>query len=225
MHESWKYLLAEEFKEAYFKRLAAFVREERKNHVVFPPAGQVFNALELPFEDVKVVIVGQDPYHNAGQAHGLCFSVQKPMKPPPSLSNIFKELEADVPGFERPDHGCLQAWADQGVLLLNAVLTVRAHEAGSHQGEGWELLTTNVLGLLGAREKPVVVMLWGSKAKKAAGLMFPKERGAHLEPHVIIESAHPSPLSAHNGFFGSRPFSKCNQALEAWGEQPIDWRL
>lgn len=225
MHESWKDLLAEEFGEAYFKRLVAFVREERADHVVFPPARDVFNALSLPFEDVKVVIVGQDPYHNHGQAHGLCFSVNKPMKPPPSLANIFQELEADVPGFTRPDHGCLQAWADQGVLLLNTVLTVRAHEAGSHQGKGWELLTMHILGLLGVRDKPVVVILWGRKAQDAARVVLTGERGAHQEPHVVIKSAHPSPFSATSGFFGSRPFSQTNQALEAMGLKPIDWRL
>lgn len=217
MHPSWKEQLAGEFERPYFRQLAAFVKQERKEHMVFPPAGDVFNAFEAPFESVRVCILGQDPYHNAGQAHGLCFSVQKGVTPPPSLGNIFKELEADVPGFKRPAHGCLTPWVEQGVLLLNAVLTVRAHEPASHQGQGWETFTDAVLARLSGREQHMVFILWGRFARSKLPLI-----ATH---HTVFESAHPSPMSARNGFFGSRPFSATNNALEAHGQTPIDWKL
>ena len=178
----------------------------------------MFAALHLtPFADVKVVILGQDPYHGAGQAHGLCFSVRRGVPPPPSLVNIFKELQADL-GIDPPSHGCLDAWAQQGVLLLNATLTVRARQAASHQGKGWETFTDEVLRAVNAKPERVVFILWGASARKKRVLV-------DTSRHVIIESAHPSPLSAHNGFFGSRPFSRANAALEAAGREPIDWHV
>lgn len=218
MHPSWKEALASEFDQPYFKELAAFVRRERKEHVVLPPRGDVFAALDYPFEGVRVVILGQDPYHNADQAHGLCFSVKPPMKPPPSLVNIFAELELDVPGWRRPKHGCLTRWAGQGVLLLNTVLTVRAHNPGSHRDEGWERFTNAVIRALDGRQGPVVFILWGRQARAKKALL-------DTSVHVVIESSHPSPMSASSGFFGSRPFSRANRALEASGQPPIDWRL
>jgi uracil-DNA glycosylase len=178
----------------------------------------VFAALHLtPFADVKVVILGQDPYHGAGQAHGLCFSVRQGVPPPPSLVNIFKELHDDL-GIDPPSHGCLDAWAHQGVLLLNATLTVRARQAASHQGKGWETFTGEVLRAVNAKPERVVFILWGASARKQRVLV-------DTSRHVVIESAHPSPLSAHNGFFGSRPFSRANAALEAAGREPVDWHV
>lgn len=218
MHESWRSRLADEFAKPYFDELIQFVRKERQRHYVFPSPVHTFNALRTPFEDVRVVIMGQDPYTNADQAHGLCFSVQHGRKVPPSLANIYRELAEDIPGFEAPSHGCLQAWADQGVLLLNAALTVRAHTPGSHRDKGWERFTGAILRLVDAKETPVVFILWGRDAQK-------KRVFLDADKHTVIESAHPSPLSARNGFFGSRPFSQCNQALEAMGHKPIDWRL
>lgn len=218
MHESWKRLLADEFTKPYFKDLVAFVREEREKHVVFPPSNQVFEALKLtPFDEVRVVILGQDPYHNAGQAHGLSFSVPPGMDPPPSLLNIFKELSEDV-GFKLPGHGCLTHWAEQGVLLLNSVLTVRAHTPGSHKDKGWEAFTDAVIRKLDKRERPSVFVLWGAYARKKASFI-------DANRHLIIESAHPSPLSARGGFFGSRPFSQVNEGLKTLGEPPISWQL
>lgn len=214
MHPSWKTRLAPEFAKPYFKQLIDFVREERTSHTVFPPADQVFSAFETSYDDVRVLILGQDPYHNAGQAHGLAFSVQDGVTPPPSLVNIFKELEQDVPGFKRPRHGCLASWSSQGVLLLNATLTVRAHEAGSHQGKGWETLTDAVISLLNEKEK-MVFILWGRYARAKKDLISDR--------HTVLESAHPSPMSASSGFFGSRPFSRTNQAIEASGLKPINW--
>jgi uracil-DNA glycosylase len=217
MHDSWKRELATEFVRPYFRDLTAYVREERAHHVVFPPAADVFNAYrETPYEDVKVVILGQDPYHGAGQAHGLSFSVLPGVKPPPSLQNIFKELKSDL-GVEPPKTGHLLPWARQGVFLLNATLTVRAHEAGSHQGKGWETFTDATLSLLNERPIPAVFILWGRYAREKKDLIHSR--------HTIIESAHPSPMSAHNGFFGSKPFSRANAALEEYGIQPIDWSL
>ncbi len=218
MHLSWKEQLAGEFKKDYFRQLAAFVEDERRKNVVYPGPGDIFNAFEVtPYDRANVLILGQDPYHGPGQAHGLCFSVQPGVRPPPSLLNIYKELEADV-GFRSPKHGHLLHWAKQGVFLLNAVLTVRAGEPGSHQGRGWETFTDEVIRRLNAREKPVVFVLWGRYARDKKGLI---DGGRH----TIIESAHPSPMSADKGFFGSRPFSKVNRALEASGLPAIDWQL
>jgi len=218
MHASWREVLAPEFDKPYFRELVTFVRRERREHVIFPPGGEVFAAFDYPFEAIRVCILGQDPYHNAGQAHGLCFSVKPPTKPPPSLVNIFQELEADVPGWKRPAHGCLTQWAERGVLLLNTVLTVRAHEPGSHRGEGWEQLTNAAIRALDGRQKPVVFILWGRQAREKKALL-------DTSLHAVIESPHPSPMSARSGFFGSRPFSRANEALEVSGQQPVDWSL
>lgn len=218
MHESWKRLLADEFTQPYFKSLVEFVRTERKSHVVFPPSHQVFEAFKLtPFDEVRVLILGQDPYHNAGQAHGLSFSVPKGMTPPPSLQNIFKELADDV-GFIPQGHGCLTHWADQGVFLLNSVLTVRAHTPGSHKEKGWEVFTDAVIRKLSGRERPLVFVLWGAYARKKASLI-------NANRHLVIESPHPSPMSARSGFFGSSPFSQVNAGLKALGEPSISWQL
>jgi len=217
MDPSWKERLGPEFKKPYFRELAAFVRAERHAGVVFPPQGQVFNAFKTPYDQANVLILGQDPYHNADQAHGLCFSVQPGVKPPPSLLNIYKELASDV-GAKPPKHGCLQSWADHGVFLLNAVLTVRAHAAGSHQGKGWERFTDAVIRLLNARQTPVVFVLWGRYARKKKALIDDQR-------HLVIESPHPSPMSAHQGFFGSQPFSQVNAALAYSGLPTIDWQL
>lgn len=218
MHPSWKQVLADEFTKPYFTSLVEFVREERRNHVVFPPAIDVFNALKVtPYEQANVLILGQDPYHGAGQAHGLSFSVLPSIKVPPSLANIYKELESDL-GIKPPKHGHLLRWAEQGVMLLNSVLTVRAHEAGSHRGKGWETLTDEVIRALNRRETPVVFILWGSYAKDKLALI-------DASRHKVITSAHPSPMSVHNGFFGSRPFSRANEAIKALGLPAIDWKL
>ncbi|MCW3058745.1 MAG: uracil-DNA glycosylase [Capsulimonas sp.] len=216
--ESWRESLAGEFEKPYFHKLTEFVDAERAAHSVFPPESEVFSALNLtPLDDVRVMILGQDPYHDDGQAHGLCFSVRPGIKPPPSLVNIFKELksELDIP---IPDNGYLVPWAKQGVLLLNAVLTVRAHEANSHKNKGWETFTDAVIQTVSAKETPVVFVLWGAYAQKKAPLI-------DTSKHTIIQSAHPSPLSARSGFFGSQPFSKINDTLRANGRAEIDWRL
>lgn len=218
MHPSWKEQIGAEVEKPYFLQLADFLKKERETHTVFPPKDQVFTAFKgTPFDAVKVLILGQDPYHNAGQAHGLSFSVQPGLKPPPSLVNIFKELASDV-GCKPPKHGHLVAWAEQGVFLLNATLTVRAHEPGSHQGKGWETFTDVAISKLNARDKPLVFILWGRYAREKVGLIDTKK-------HLVIESAHPSPMSASTGFFGSKPFSRANAALESWGEKPINWQL
>lgn len=214
----WNPILRGEFEKPYWPELMAFVAAERTAHEVYPPHDEVFAALHLtPFADVKVVILGQDPYHGPGQAHGLCFSVNPGVRQPPSLVNIFKELEADL-GIPPAATGDLRPWARQGVLLLNTTLTVRAHQAASHQGQGWETFTDEVIRAVGAHEQRVVFILWGSHARKKKALLDQSR-------HVIIESPHPSPLSAHRGFLGSRPFSAANAALEAAGRTPIDWRL
>jgi uracil-DNA glycosylase len=214
----WNPLLRDEFAKPYWQQLQQFVAQERQQSAVFPPAEDVFNALHLtPFAHTRVVILGQDPYHGAGQAHGLCFSVRRGVKPPPSLVNIFGELQSDV-GLERPTHGNLEAWARQGVLLLNTCLTVRSGQAASHHGKGWETFTDEVLRVVDRKPQRVVFLLWGGPARKKKALIT-------SEQHVVIESAHPSPLSAHNGFFGSRPFSRTNQALVEAGLPTIDWRL
>jgi uracil-DNA glycosylase len=215
---SWQAPLRDELEKPYIAELAAFVAKEREAHTVYPPAGEEFTALELtPYEEVRAVILGQDPYHGPGQAHGLAFSVRKGVRVPPSLVNIYKELRSDI-GVEPPGHGYLAQWASHGVLMLNAVLTVRAGQANSHKGRGWERLTDAIIAAVSARETPAVFILWGAPAQKKAALVD----GAR---HTILRAAHPSPLSAHNGFFGSRPFSQTNAALEAAGEAPIDWRL
>jgi uracil-DNA glycosylase len=214
----WNPILRSEFAKPYWPPLMEFVAAERAAHAVYPPKDQVFAALHLTsYADTKVLLLGQDPYHGPGQAHGLCFSVKPPTAPPPSLVNMYKELATDV-GFVAPKHGCLTSWARQGVLLLNTTLTVRAHEAASHQKKGWETFTDEVIRAVSAKPEPVVFILWGASARKKRALI-------DASRHTIIESAHPSPLSAHNGFFGSKPFSKTNEALVANGLSPIDWQL
>ena len=214
----WNPVLREEFAKPYWADLQRFVADERARTTVYPPHDDVFAALhQTPYAEVKVVIIGQDPYHGPGQAHGLCFSVQPGVALPPSLRNIYRELRDDL-GIEPPGHGCLDAWTAQGVLLLNTSLTVRAGKAASHQGKGWETFTDEVIRTVSAKEEPVVFILWGAAARKKKALI-------DRQRHTIVESAHPSPLSAHNGFFGSRPFSKTNAALEAAGRPPIDWRI
>jgi uracil-DNA glycosylase len=214
----WNPVLRAELAKPYWAELQRFVADERSRHQVFPAPDEVFAALHLtPYDAVKVLILGQDPYHGPGQAHGLCFSVRPGVPAPPSLVNIFKELEADL-GIAPPDHGCLDAWAAQGVLLLNATLTVRARQAASHQGKGWETFTDEVIRAVNAKSERVVFILWGASARKKRHLV-------DATRHVVIESAHPSPLSAHNGFFGSRPFSRANEALVAAGREPVDWRI
>ncbi len=215
--QSWLDVLADEFEKPYFRQLQAFVAEERRNHQVFPPEPDVFNSLRFtPFDQTRVLLLGQDPYHDDGQAHGLCFSVRPGVKSPPSLVNIFKELHTDL-GCRVPNHGCLTTWAERGVLLLNAVLTVRAHEPNSHKDKGWETFTDAIVRALNDRPKPVVFVLWGNYAQK---------KGRHIDSsrHPVIAGAHPSPLSAKK-FLGSRPFSAVNEALERLGEPPIDWQL
>jgi uracil-DNA glycosylase len=214
----WKDVLGPETEAPYYEKLMAFVEDERAKHTVFPPEGEVYSALRLtPFEKTKVLILGQDPYHDNNQAHGLAFSVRPGVPPPPSLLNIFKELRNDV-GFRIPNNGYLAPWAEQGVLLLNAVLTVRAHAANSHKNKGWEKFTDAAIRALGQREDPVIFVLWGGYARKKVKLL-------DTDKHVIIESAHPSPLSARSGFFGSRPFSRINAALREMGKGEVAWQL
>jgi uracil-DNA glycosylase len=211
----WKALLSDQCQQNYWADLQEFLTAERLHHQVYPPQDQVFAAFDLtPYEQTRVVILGQDPYHGPGQAHGLCFSVPPRVKIPPSLANIFTELAADL-GCPQPRDGDLSPWAKQGVLLLNTTLTVREGQAGSHQGRGWELFTDQVLHLINQRPNPVVFVLWGAAARRKAKMIDPR--------HHIIESAHPSPLSAHRGFFGSRPFSRTNAVLTASGQSPIEW--
>jgi uracil-DNA glycosylase len=218
MQTTWRPILVNETKQEYWKTLMQFVADERRKYQVFPPDGDVFSALHLtPYDQVRVFVLGQDPYHDVGQAHGLCFSVKPSIPPPPSLVNIFKELHDDL-GCKIPNNGCLIPWAKQGVLLLNAVLTVRAHQANSHKDKGWEKFTDAVLRAVNAKQERVIFVLWGAYARQKSGLI-------DLQRHVIIQSAHPSPLSASNGFFGSRPFSKINAALHAAGHAPIDWQI
>ena len=214
----WQAALAPEFAAPYFHELKDFLIEQRRDFTVYPPAADVMNALRLaPLAGVKVLILGQDPYHGAGQAHGLSFSVRPGVRIPPSLRNIYKELQQDIEGFVPPKHGYLRSWAEQGVLLLNAVLTVRSGEANSHANKGWEKFTDAVIRAVNAKEERVVFVLWGAYARKKAKLITGKQ-------HVIIESAHPSPLSEAK-FFGTRPFSQVNAALEEAGQTPIDWQL
>jgi len=210
--------VGDELEQPYFGKLTAFLKEERREHTVYPPEPEVFQALEsTPYHQVRVLILGQDPYHGEGQAHGLAFSVCPGVKPPPSLVNIFKELRDDL-GCTIPDNGYLMPWARQGVLLLNAVLTVRAHEPNSHKNKGWEKFTDRVIRAVSEQEEPVVFVLWGGYARKKLKLI-------DTDRHTVVESAHPSPLSVRNGFFGSRPFSRINEALRASGREPIDWQI
>lgn len=215
---SWDDVLAGEFEKEYYLVLREFLKSEYGTHQVYPPMEHIFRALkETPYDKVKAVIIGQDPYHEPGQAQGLCFSVPEGVKQPPSLVNIFKEMQADL-GVRPPSHGNLLTWAHQGVLLLNAVLTVREHEANSHKNKGWEQFTDRVISLLNDREDPVVFILWGANAKAKASLIT-------NERHCIITGAHPSPLSAHNGFWGGKYFSRANEFLEEQGYEPINWRI
>lgn len=218
LKNDWAPLLEEEFTKEYYLRLRRFLIEEYRTKIIYPDMYDIFNALHYTgYEETKVVILGQDPYHGPGQAHGLSFSVKPGVKPPPSLQNIFKELHADL-GYPIPEHGYLLSWAKQGVLLLNSVLTVRRGQANSHQGMGWELFTDQVIRHLNRREKPVVFIFWGKQAQEKQALITNKH-------HYIIKSAHPSPFSAHRGFFGSRPFSRTNQFLREIGSKEIDWQL
>lgn len=217
LSSDWLDLLHDEAQKTYFLDLQDFVANERATHTIFPPPDQVFEAFRLcPLEATQVVILGQDPYHGPGQAHGLSFSVRHGVPVPPSLRNILQELEKDL-GIPRPKHGCLTAWAEQGVLLLNTILTVREGEPGSHRGRGWERLTDRVIRDISARLDHVVFVLWGRFAQS-------QRHSIDCSRHQVIESAHPSPLSAR-GFFGSRPFSRINETLRCWGRPPIDWRL
>jgi uracil-DNA glycosylase len=214
----WLAAVGDEFKKDYYKDLYQFVKKEYSENVVFPASEDIFNALHLtPLSKVKVVIIGQDPYHNVGQAHGLCFSVKPEVEIPPSLVNIYKEMKDDL-GCEIPDNGYLVKWAEQGVLMLNTVLTVRAHEAGSHQGKGWEHFTDAIIKAVNEVDRPVVFILWGRPARM-------KKKMLNNPKHLILEAPHPSPLSVYRGFFGSKPFSQTNAFLKANGVEPIDWQI
>lgn len=216
LNSSWKEELKTEFEKSYFAALVDFLKNRKKNYVIYPPGSKIFNAFDrCPFDKVKVVIIGQDPYHGPGQANGLCFSVSEGIRKPPSLVNIFKELYSDL-GMQVPESGNLERWADQGVLLLNATLTVDAGKAGSHQGKGWEEFTDAVIGKVSKDKEHVVFILWGAYAQK-------KEELIDHSKHLILKSAHPSPFSADRGFFGSKPFSKTNAYLQKYGKTIIDW--
>jgi uracil-DNA glycosylase len=219
LHESWKAPLLPEFKSEFMSSLKSFLEAEKAaGKTIYPKGAEWFRALDLtPLDKVRVVILGQDPYHGPGQAHGLCFSVKPGVRPPPSLLNIYKELESDL-GLPRPGHGFLESWAKQGVLLLNSVLTVEMAKAASHQGKGWERFTDAVIRLVNDRPDPVVFMLWGAYAQKKAAFVDSSR-------HLVLKAAHPSPLSAHSGFLGCQHFSKANAFLMAHGQEPIDWRL
>ena len=219
INNDWLDCIQSEFKKPYYKELYQFVRNEYDTHVIYPPSDDIFNAFHLtPLSKVKVLILGQDPYHGAHQAHGLCFSVlPDPPELPPSLQNIYKELQDDL-GCEIPNNGYLKKWAEQGVLMLNTVLTVRAHQAGSHQGKGWEQFTDAIIQAVNAQDRPVVYLLWGKPAQsKIPMLTNPK--------HLILKAPHPSPLSAYRGFFGCRHFSQTNAFLKENGVEPIDWQI
>ncbi|WP_316833691.1 uracil-DNA glycosylase [Pedobacter nutrimenti] len=220
LEPGWLSVLSQEFEKDYMKSLKLFLQEEKqKGSTVFPKGPDIFNAFNhTPFDKVKVVILGQDPYHGQGQAHGLSFSVQKGMTIPPSLKNIYKELQTDIEGFVPPNHGNLTEWADRGVLLLNATLTVRAHEAGSHQGKGWEIFTDKVISELSEKKEGVIFLLWGKYAQNKS-ILIDESR------HTLFKAAHPSPFSAYNGFFGCRHFSRTNTKLIEQGEMPIDWQI
>lgn len=218
INNDWLKPLSDEFKKPYYKELYNKVVEEYSSHKIFPPSDEIFNALSYTeLSKVKVVIIGQDPYHNNGQAHGLCFSVKPDVDIPPSLVNIYKELQDDMNCYI-PDNGYLKKWADQGVLMLNSVLTVRAHNANSHQGIGWEHFTDAVIRVLNEQDRPIVYLLWGKPAQnKAAQVSNPRQ--------LLLKAPHPSPLSAYRGFFGCKHFSKCNEFLEKNGIEPIDWQI
>ena len=214
----WDEILKDEFEKPYYKELRAFLKAEYSTRRIYPDMHDIFNSLKCSsFKDTRVVIIGQDPYHGAGQAHGMCFSVKRGVEPPPSLKNIFKELESDV-GFKIPDHGELTDWAKQGVLLLNTVLTVREATPNSHKGKGWENFTDRVISELNKKDTPVVFLLWGANAKAKARII-------DNPLHVKLETVHPSPLSAYGGFFGCKHFSKTNEILIASGQKPIDWQI
>ena len=219
LNYSWRTPLQPQFDSSYMADLKAFLLTEKNaGKVIYPKGSEWFAALDAtPLENVRVVILGQDPYHGEGQAHGLCFSVQHGVRPPPSLMNIYKEIKADL-GLEPPKHGNLKAWAEQGVLLLNSVLTVEAGKAASHQGKGWEKFTDAIIQLVNDQPNPVVFILWGSYAQKKAAFVDQSK-------HLVLKSVHPSPLSAHNGFFGSKPFSQANAFLKSKARSEIDWRL
>ena len=215
---TWYEALKGEFKKPYYKELFEKVKQEYNTRKIFPPPNDIFNAFHLtPLEEVKVVILGQDPYHNDGQAHGLCFSVQKGVVPPPSLLNIYKELQDDM-GYKMPDHGYLTEWAERGVLLLNTVLTVRAHQANSHHGIGWEQFTDAAIRVLNEQNRPLVFILWGAPAGR-------KEAMLNNPEHLVLKAPHPSPLAAYRGFFGSKPFSQTNRFLKEHGVTPVNWEL
>ena len=214
----WEQALAEEFGKTYYKKLYNFVLNEYKNNVIYPPSEDLFTALNLtPLGDTKVVILGQDPYHNEGQAHGLCFSVKPGIDAPPSLVNIFKELKDDL-GCYIPNNGYLVKWASQGVLMLNTVLTVRAHQANSHKGQGWETFTDSIIRIINDEDRPIVFILWGAPA-------ISKKKMLNNPKHLILTAPHPSPLSSYRGFFGSKPFSQTNNFLIEHGLKPIDWQI
>lgn len=216
IERSWKNKLEEEFNKPYFKALADFVRDEYNTKQIFPPAKLIFHAFnKCPFDEVKVVIIGQDPYHNINQANGLCFSVNDSVKIPPSLNNIYKEIKSDI-GATTPNSGNLERWSSQGVLLLNATLTVRAHSAASHQGKGWEQFTDAVIDILSEELNHLVFILWGSYAQQ-------KGKNIDNQKHLVLKSPHPSPLSAYRGFFGCKHFSKTNEYLVQNNKKPIDW--
>ena len=218
IQNDWLEPLNPEFRKPYYAELFKFVKEEYATRKVFPPADDIFNAFHLtPLHEVKVVFLGQDPYHNVGQAHGLCFSVKPDVEVPPSLVNIYQELHDDL-GCYIPNNGYLTKWAKQGVLMLNTVLTVRAHQANSHRGKGWEEFTDAAIRILNEQDRPMVFILWGSPAQKKAAML-------HNPKHLILKAPHPSPLSAFRGFFGSRPFSQTNEFLERNGLTPIDWQI
>ena len=220
LEPSWLKVLQEEFEKDYMVKLKEFLKQEREaGHKIYPKGADIFNAFkQTPFDDLKVVILGQDPYHGANQAHGLSFSVQKGINPPPSLKNIYKELVTDIPGFKIPNHGDLTEWAEQGVLLLNATLTVRDSSPASHQKKGWEEFTDQVIKTISEKKEGIVFILWGSYAQAKAELIDKSK-------HFIIKSPHPSPFSADRGFFGSKPFSKTNDILVKEGKKPIDWQI
>ena len=218
LKNNWNSVLKDEFEKEYYKKLHNFLCDEYKERIIYPDMYDIFNALHYTdFNDVKVVIIGQDPYHGPNQAHGLSFSVKPGVKLPPSLRNIFKELNTDL-GCYIPNNGYLKKWADQGVLLINTVLTVRAGQANSHKGKGWEIFTDKVISSLNDRNEPIVFILWGNNA-------ISKKKLITNPMHFIIESVHPSPLSAHRGFFGSRPFSKTNEFLKSINQEEIDWQI
>lgn len=219
MHESWMRMVGAEFDKPYMRALRTFLSEEKQQgKIIYPRGAQIFNAFNhTHFDDVKVVLLGQDPYHGPGQAHGLCFSVRPGIKPPPSLVNIFKEINSDL-GIPVPGHGCLDAWSKQGVLLLNSVLTVEQANAGSHAGKGWETFTDKVIETLNDQRDGLVFLLWGSYAQKKGQLIDESK-------HLVLKAPHPSPLSSHRGFFGCKHFSRTNQYLKSIAKTPIDWSL